>query len=133
MLTAVLAWIFMKKLPLVYACSGCSNVAQMANYMALELTKRGVAEMSCIAGVGGNVAPLVKKAQQADRIIALDGCHLHCVKHCLSNHQIKPSLHLTLSDLGLKKRNHQEFDAESADALIADLTKQLNLEPQAHE
>jgi uncharacterized metal-binding protein len=39
--------------PLVYSCPGCSSAAQMANYIALELDRRGVAEMSCIAGVGG--------------------------------------------------------------------------------
>ena len=41
--------------PLVYSCSGCSSAAQMANYLALQLDRQGEAEMSCIAGVGGNV------------------------------------------------------------------------------
>lgn len=35
-------------LPLVYSCSGCSSAAQMANCLALELDRKGVAEMSCI-------------------------------------------------------------------------------------
>lgn len=42
-------------LPLVYACSGCSNVAQLANDLALRLDRARLAEMSCIAGVGGDV------------------------------------------------------------------------------
>lgn len=41
-------------LPLVYACSGCSNVAQLANTIAVRLDRAGLAEMSCIAGVGGD-------------------------------------------------------------------------------
>ena len=41
--------------PLVYSCSGCSSAAQMANYLAVQLDRKGVAEMSCIVGVGGNV------------------------------------------------------------------------------
>jgi uncharacterized metal-binding protein len=41
--------------PLVYSCSGCSSSAQMANYLAVQLDRQGLAEMSCIAGVGGNV------------------------------------------------------------------------------
>lgn len=40
--------------PLVYSCSGCSSAAQLANHVALQLDRRGVAEMSCIAGVGGD-------------------------------------------------------------------------------
>ncbi|HAQ85985.1 MAG TPA: zinc-binding protein, partial [Pseudomonas sp.] len=43
------------RLPLVYACSGCSNVAQLANTLAVRLDRAGLAEMSCIAGVGGRV------------------------------------------------------------------------------
>ena len=31
------------KLPLVYACSGCSSAAQMANHFALKLDREGVA------------------------------------------------------------------------------------------
>ena len=42
--------------PLVYSCSGCSSAAQLANHVALQLDRRGVAEMSCIAGVGGDVS-----------------------------------------------------------------------------
>src|SRR6516164_4539372 len=48
--------------PLVYSCSGCSSAAQMANYFAVQLDRSGIAEMSCIAGVGGNVKKLVKTA-----------------------------------------------------------------------
>jgi len=40
--------------PLVYACSGCSNVAQLANDLALILNRKNLAEMSSIAGIGGN-------------------------------------------------------------------------------
>ncbi len=35
-------------LPLVYSCSGCSNVAQLANDIAVKLNSDGIAEMSCI-------------------------------------------------------------------------------------
>lgn len=38
--------------PLVYSCSGCSNIAQLANDVAIKMDREGIAEMSCIAGVG---------------------------------------------------------------------------------
>ena len=50
-------------LPLVYSCSGCSSAAQMANQLAIRLDREGLAEMSCIAGVGGGVPGLVKTAR----------------------------------------------------------------------
>ena len=43
------------QIPLVYSCSGCSSAAQMVNYLAVQLERKGLPEMACIAGVGGNV------------------------------------------------------------------------------
>ena len=51
------------RLPLVYSCSGCSSAAQLANHVALQLDREGLAEMSCIAGVGGDVPSLVRLAR----------------------------------------------------------------------
>lgn len=51
------------KLPLVYSCSGASSAAQMTDYIAIRLDRLKVAEMSCIAGVGGDVKPLVRSAR----------------------------------------------------------------------
>ena len=77
------------KLPLVYSCSGCSNVAQLANTLAVRLDRAGLAEMSCIAGVGGRVASLVSKANSGRPILAIDGCPLQCVRGCLDQHGVK--------------------------------------------
>ena len=96
-------------LPLVYSCSGCSNIAQLANQIAIELDRDCIAEMSCIAGVGGGVKSLVKTAKSGRKIIALDGCPLHCVKHCLSQHAITPTYHYTLTEYGIKKQYHMDF------------------------
>jgi len=100
--------------PLVYSCSGCSSAAQMANRMALWLDREGEAEMSCIAGVGGGVAGLVRTARSGRAIVALDGCVLHCVKACLANAGVQADLHVTLSDHGVRKRRHADFDAAEA-------------------
>ncbi|WP_210418618.1 putative zinc-binding protein [Aliikangiella coralliicola] len=100
------------ELPLVYSCSGCSNIAQLANQVAVELDRENIAEMSCIAGVGGGVKSLVKKAKSGREIIALDGCQLHCVKSCLANHGVESTYHFTLTEFGIKKRYRCDFLAE---------------------
>lgn len=97
-------------LPLVYACSGCSNVAQLANRLAVELNRLGRAEMSCISGVGGDVKPLVRKAKNAEQIIAIDGCPLACVKNCLARHDVEASHYFELTSTGHKKRYHAQCD-----------------------
>ncbi len=113
-------------LPLIYSCSGCSNIAQLANTVAVELNRESIAEMSCIAGVGGGVPSIVKKAKAANQIIALDGCQLHCVKNCLANHDIKALHHYTLTDYGINKQYNTDFLDEDVTTIktkiLADLS-----------
>ncbi|MDR2187865.1 MAG: putative zinc-binding protein [Azonexus sp.] len=91
------------KLPLVYSCSGCSSAAQTSNDVALELDRRNLAEMSCIAGVGGDVPKLVKVAKSGRPIIAIDGCALSCVKNTLARHGVQPVAWHELSQYEVEK------------------------------
>lgn len=113
--------------PLVYSCSGCSSAAQMANHIALELDRREVAEMSCIAGVGGGVPSLVKLATSGRPVVAVDGCPLECVRHCLARHGVAPSLHWRLDEHGVKKRYHAQFDPDQAAALAQEVAADVEL------
>jgi len=107
-----------RDLPLVYSCSGCSSAAQTANYVALQLDRRGVAEMSCIAGVGGDVPQLVRVAKSGRPIIAIDGCPLACTRHSLARHGVTPAHYHQLNDYGVKKRRHEDFDREQGDVVV---------------
>jgi uncharacterized metal-binding protein len=107
-----------KSKPIVYSCSGCSTAAQTANYIAIQLDRKDVAEMSCIAGVGGGVKSLVQKAKLAENIVALDGCPLRCVQQCLAKQGLKPNLHLVLTEMGVKKLQHEDFNKEQAEEIL---------------
>lgn len=113
-----------RELPLVYSCSGCSSAAQAANYIALKLDREGVAEMSCISGVGGNVPQLVHVARSGRPILALDGCALACTLHCLAERGVTADYHVQLQELGVKKRYHADFDQEQADQIALELMQQ---------
>lgn len=113
------------KLPLVYSCSGCSNVAQLANTLAVRLDRAGLAEMSCIAGVGGRVASLVSKANSGRPILAIDGCRLQCVRGCLDQHGVRASEHLVLSEQGLKKRYGEDFSGETVEQIYIEVVDLL--------
>ncbi|NTV10719.1 MAG: zinc-binding protein [Zoogloea sp.] len=106
-----------ERLPLMYACSGCSSSAQMSNYLALRIDRLGVAEMSCIAGVGGGVAPLLRLARSGRPILAVDGCQLGCVRACLEGQGITPDIHVVLTEHGVHKRQHADFDFEQAEEM----------------
>ncbi len=118
--------------PIVYSCSGCSSAAQMANHIALQFDRTGLAEMSCIAGVGGNVKKLVRTAQSGRPIIVLDGCPLACAKSCLANHNIHPDHHFELTVFGVRKKQHEDFDPEEAAAVQKTIEQLMNLEAESH-
>jgi uncharacterized metal-binding protein len=98
----------------------------MANYVAICLDRGKHAEMSCIAGVGGDVSSLVKIAKSGRRILAIDGCSLHCVRSCLSRHGVEPTMHLTLTEMGIKKRFHMEFSEDEAAGVFRQLVAALD-------
>ena len=120
-------------LPLVYSCSGCSSAAQLANQVALRLDRKGLAEMSCIAGVGGDVPHLLKTALSGRPIIALDGCPLVCVRSSLARHGIAPDRHYELQQYGVKKRKHEDFDTDQAACVLAQIEADLRAEPLTRE
>jgi uncharacterized metal-binding protein len=106
---------------LVYSCSGCSDVAQLANDVALRLDHGGVAEMSCIAGVGGGVPGLVRTARSGRPIVAIDGCQMHCASHCLAKAGVTPTEHVRLYERGLRKRRGQVYD----EATVAEVASEV--------
>ncbi|NDV14014.1 putative zinc-binding protein [Crenobacter caeni] len=117
--------------PLVYACSGCSNVAQLCNNIALDLDRSGRARMSCISGVGGGVPSLVRLARSGLPILALDGCELSCVAACLGQVGIVPDEHLVLTNIGLRKR--QGCDAAEEATALANALVEASLAKLSNE
>ena len=115
--------------PLVYSCSGCSSAAQLANQVALRLDRSGVAEMSCIAGVGGDVPHLLKIAHSGRPIVALDGCPLVCVHSTLARHGVMAKRHYQLQQYGVKKRQHEDFDPEQAATVLQQILDDLVAAP----
>lgn len=122
-----------KDLPLVYSCSGCSSAAQLANHLAVRLDRGDHAEMSCIAGVGGDVPSLVRLATSGRPIVAIDGCKLRCVQSSLARHGVRATIHYDLTRYGVKKRFREDFNPEQASELLAqiigDLTEAAALPP----
>lgn len=84
---------------LFFACSGAADVGEIADKAARKLTKDGVGKMFCMAGIGG----IMKTTESAERILAIDGCPLNCVKSGLEKAGFDNFKHLQLADLGMEK------------------------------
>lgn len=88
---------------MVYACSGCSDAGELADQIARRLAREGVAQMSCLAGIGGRVKSLVTRAEGAERILVVDGCPLACGRNTFELAGFEHVEHLGLHELGLRK------------------------------
>ena len=109
---------------LIFACSGAADVGAIADQAARRLTKDGVAKMFCLAGVGGRVSGIMKTTEAADKILAIDGCALDCVKSCLEQAGFTKFDHLQIAELGLEKGNSPLND-EAIDKVVEKGRKML--------
>ena len=87
----------------LYACSGGSNVGQMTNEIAKELTLKGKGTIFCLAGVGGRMSGFIESSRAADARIALDGCPVSCARKTLEEAGLFVDQHIIITDLGMKK------------------------------
>jgi uncharacterized metal-binding protein len=88
---------------LIFACSGAADVGEIADRAARKLTKDGIGKMFCLAGVGGRISGIMKTTESAEKILAIEGCPLNCVKNCLEQAGFNKFMHLQLANLGFEK------------------------------
>lgn len=88
---------------LIFACSGAADVGAISDRAARKLTEDGAGKMYCLAGIGGRVAGILKTTEEAEKILAIDGCPLDCTKLSLEEAGFTEFEHLKVTDLGLEK------------------------------
>ncbi|MBI4549498.1 MAG: putative zinc-binding protein [Candidatus Omnitrophica bacterium] len=97
----------------------------MANWIAVQLDRQQVAEMSCIAGIGAGIRSFVRQAREAGILIAIDGCSLQCARQCLAKERLRPDFHYDLSRFGAEKSYHQDFDEAKAAGIMQTIMRDL--------
>jgi len=92
------------KTRIIYSCSGIgSNVGQLANAAACQLTREGYGGGSCLAGVGGGIGKLVDMGKTADERVVIDGCPVACAKKILDDKGLAIDRYVLITDLGIPK------------------------------
>ena len=106
---------------MILACSGGSNVGQLSNQAAVELTQKGFGKMFCLAGIGGQLSGFVQSAKDVPVMVAVDGCQVGCAKAILEQAQVPMTNYLVLTNEGIEKNkdfNLQRSDIEQVKAAI---------------
>ena len=88
---------------MILACSGGSNVGQLSNQAAVELTQEGFGKMFCLAGIGGRLSGFVQSAKDVPDMVVIDGCEMGCAKATLKQAEVPMRSYLVLTDLGIEK------------------------------
>lgn len=99
---------------MILTCSGGSNVGQLTNQAAVELTKEGCGKMFCLAGVGGHLSGFVQSVKDAQAVVVLDGCEIGCTR-AIFEHLDLPLKNciVVTKDMGIEK--NKIFDLSSED------------------
>jgi uncharacterized metal-binding protein len=103
---------------LLAACSGRSNVGQIANRLMVEMERMGILKGFCITGLGAGLSGFVESAKAAD-LIMIDGCTTGCGKKVLAKHRVEPKRYFVITELlGIEKGDvDNNFDAQAKLAL----------------
>lgn len=98
-------------------CSGGSNVGQLANRAAVELTTEGCGRIFCLAGIGGRLSGFVQSAKDAEALVVIDGCEIACGKATLQSAGIPlpRHRHLVVTEYGIEKNKDFNLKPEEVE------------------
>lgn len=95
---------------MILACSGASNVGQMSNQAAVELTREGFGQMFCLAAIGAHLPKFVDYAQKVPSMVAIDGCSLGCIRAILEHTGVPLRNYVVLTELGFEKNMNSNLE-----------------------
>jgi len=95
---------------MILACSGGSNVGQLSNQAAVELTREGFGQMFCLAAIGAHLPKFVNYAQKVSSMVAIDGCSMGCIRAILEHAGVPLQSYVVLTELGIEKNMNSNLE-----------------------
>ena len=111
---------------MILACSGGSNVGQLSNQAAVDLTREGVGRMFCLAGIGGQLSGFVRSAGEVENLVVIDGCQVGCAKTILENNGIVSHNYTIITDLGIEKTKDFNLSPADLETVKTEVKQSLN-------
>jgi len=115
---------------MILACSGGSNVGQLSNQAAVELTQEGFGKMFCLAGVGGHLGGFEQSAKDVPQMVAIDGCDIGCAKAILEHAEVPIKHYVVVTGLKIEKNKDFKLRREEIDQ-VKDTIMQVCLRHQS--
>ena len=112
--------------PLVYACSGASNLGQLTNEIAVRLDREGLAEMSCAEAVGIEARPPYEAALSGRSVVAISGCPLACARRLLAEHGVAVARSIQLENRGVLKAKHVLVGPDEGERIYEEIMSELD-------
>jgi uncharacterized metal-binding protein len=107
---------------IVYACSGASNLGQLANQIALRLDRLGLADLACATEVGAEDGGV----HSSDRpVLSISGCTSACCAAMLARHGVEVSRSVILAERGIAKAKHVLVDDDSSERVFGQVLAEL--------
>ena len=100
---------------MILACSGGSNVGQLSNQAAVELTQEGEGKMFCLAGIGGQLTGLVQSAKDSPAVMVIDGCQVGCAKAIMEQAELPLRNYLVITEEGIEKNKDLDLKRDEID------------------
>lgn len=107
---------------IVYACSGASNLGQLANEIAVRLDRLGLAELACATEVGAQDGDGQNSSKP---VLAISGCTSGCCFAMLEQHGVDVSRSVILAERGIAKAKHVLVDDDSTERVFGQVLAEL--------
>jgi len=103
---------------IIFPCCGQANTGQITNATAIQLDEEGYGAYACTALLATS-EPLVKRTQEVDEVVAIDGCGMDCAKKIAEQAGVAVHQHLVITDLGIEKKSGDRLFTEKEVESIA--------------
>ncbi len=113
---------------LIFPFLGGSKIGQIASEAAKDSPNHDRGKMYCLAGIGGKDSGIVSSKKAAKRILTINECQVNCARKTFEQAGFTPDLHVTVTDLDIKKKNSFLMDVSEIDGIIQKISGDDNEE-----
>jgi uncharacterized metal-binding protein len=114
---------------MIFACSGGSNVGQIANDAAKALTQLGQGRMSCVIGLAAHIAEFDERVEEAETVAVIDGCEQLCAAKAVEHLGHRPDVSVVVTDFGIAKEHNFAVSQEQVALVAGEVSRRLRRDP----